>query len=160
MPPPCDQQPAPEADGEATAQDGPHPPLSLAFQLVLVAEPAALSVIRDRLRQWLRTHRWPDNELDDLVLAVSEAAANAVEHAYPPGAAGNIEIDGCVSCLSGDAREVEFTVRDRGRWRSIPKEPENRRRGIPLMRAVVAELVIHGTDQGTQVIMRSRCVGQ
>lgn len=156
MPPPCDQQPAAEAD----AQDGPHPWLSVAFQLVLVAEPAALSVIRDRLRQWLSAHCWPDDELDDLVLAVSEAAANAVEHAYPPGTPGNIEIDGRVSGLPGGARDVEFTVRDRGRWRPIPEEPENRRRGIPLMRAVVAELNIHGTDQGTRVTMRSRRVSQ
>jgi anti-sigma regulatory factor (Ser/Thr protein kinase) len=129
------------------------------FELVLVAQPAALSVIRDRLRRWLSTHRWPDDELDDLVLAVSEAAANVVEHAYLPGAVGDIEIDGRVSSLPGGAREVAFTVRDRGRWRPIPEEPENRRRGIPLMRAAVAELVIHGTDQGTSVMMRSRCVG-
>ncbi|MBV9161191.1 MAG: ATP-binding protein [Pseudonocardiales bacterium] len=134
--------------------------LSVVFQLVLAAEPAALSLIRDRLRQWLRTHHWPDAELEDLVLAVSEAASNVVDHAYPPGVPGNIEIDGRVIVVPGGARVVELTVRDRGRWRPIPDRPQNRRRGIPLMRATVAELVIDGTERGTSVRMRGPSVGR
>jgi serine/threonine-protein kinase RsbW len=157
-PPPCDQ-PASGTAGDAATQGEPHPQPSVAFELVLVAQPAALSVIRDRLRRWFSTHHWPDDEVNDLVLAVSEAAANALEHAYPPGAPGDIEIDGRINDLPGGSRQVGLTVVDHGRWRPIPEEPENRRRGIPLMRAVVAELVIHGTDQGTTVMMRSRCVG-
>jgi anti-sigma regulatory factor (Ser/Thr protein kinase) len=130
------------------------------FELVLGADPAALSLIRDRLRRWLAAQGWPDAEREDLLLAVSEAASNAAEHAYPPGVHGTIEIDGRITEISDGARMVELTVRDRGRWRPIPELPENRRRGIPLMRAVVADLVIEGTDQGTCVMMRGWPIGR
>ncbi|MGH3673108.1 MAG: ATP-binding protein [Pseudonocardiaceae bacterium] len=130
----------------------------MALQLVLEADPAALSLIRERFRRWLGVHGWPDAEREDLLLAVSEAASNAAEHAYPPGVQGTIEIDGRIAEISDDARVIELTVRDRGCWRPIPELSENRRRGIPLMRAVVADLVIEGTDQGTCVMMRGRPV--
>lgn len=160
-PPPCDHhQPPRQADSKAAGQDEPQTRPPAVFQLLLAAEPAALSLIRDRLRQWLRTHQWPDDELGDLVLAVSEAAANVVDHAYPPGVSGNIEIDGRVTFVSGGTRVAELTVRDRGRWQPIPERRENRRRGIPLMRAVVAELVIDGTDRGTCVKLRGRSIGR
>lgn len=160
-PPPCDHhQPPRQADGEVAGHEEPQTRSPAAFQLLLAAEPAALSLVRDRLRQWLRTHRWPDVELGDLVLAVSEAASNVVDHAYPPGVSGHIEIDGRVTFVSGDARVAELTVRDHGRWRPVPERPENRRRGIPLMKAAVAELVIDGTDLGTCVKLRGRPVGR
>lgn len=37
---------------------------------------------RQRAREWLTAWRWPTNQLDDIMLAVSEAAANAIDHAY------------------------------------------------------------------------------
>ncbi|MGH3782990.1 MAG: ATP-binding protein [Pseudonocardiaceae bacterium] len=160
MPPAPSDHRKPSADGEVASQDEPQTRSLVGFQLVLAAEPAALSVIRDRFRQWLKAHQWPAAELADLVLAVSEAASNVVEHAYPHGRSGDIEIDGCVTVLPGGARVVELTVRDRGCWRQIPDRPENQRRGISLMRAVVAELVIDGTERGTCVRMRGRHPGR
>ncbi|HEX6403297.1 MAG TPA: ATP-binding protein [Pseudonocardiaceae bacterium] len=130
------------------------------FQLRLAAQPAALSLIRERLRQWLMTHRWPDAEIQDLMLAVSEAASNVVDHAYLHAAPGDIEITGRITVDSGGARIAELTVLDRGRWRPPPEQADNRRRGIPLMEAAVAELVIDGTDHGTCVRLRGRSVGQ
>jgi len=91
-------------------------------------------------------------------LAVSEAASNVVEHAYLEEV-GNIEIAGQVTVKSGGARIVELTVQDHGRWRPIPEQSENRRRGIRLMKAAVGELVIDGTEHGTRVQMRGRPVG-
>jgi anti-sigma regulatory factor (Ser/Thr protein kinase) len=40
------------------------------------------------VRQWLTDHGWPADQLDDLVLATSEAVANAVEHGYEDRYAG------------------------------------------------------------------------
>ncbi|MBV8996354.1 MAG: ATP-binding protein [Pseudonocardiales bacterium] len=160
-PPPCDhQQPPSQADPEPTDQERPPAQPSAAFQLTLAAQPAALSLIRERLRQWLMAHRWPDVEIEDLVLAASEAAANVVDHAYLHSAPGDIEIAGRITVDSGGTRTAELTVLDRGRWRPAPEQPDNRRRGIPLMVAAVAELAIDGTDHGTRVRMRGRSVGQ
>lgn len=161
-PPPCDhhQPPGRWADRQAAGPDEPQTWPPAAFHLDLVAEPAALSLIRDRLREWLRAHQWPDAELEDLILAVNEAASNVVDHAYPSGVCGNIEIDGHVAVASDRARVTELTVRDRGRWRLTSVQSQNRRRGIPLMRAVVADLIINGTDRGTSVTMRGWSTGR
>lgn len=159
-PPPCDHhQPPSQADPEPADQESPRTQPAPAFGLTLAAQPAALSLIRERLRQWLLTHRWPDAEIEDLVLAVSEAAANVVDHAYLAASRGDIEIAGRITMSSGAARTVELTVRDRGRWRPAPEQSEDRRRGIPLMKAAVAELAIDGTEHGTSVRMRGRSVG-
>lgn len=112
------------------------------------------------MRQWLAAHRWPDAEIEDLVLAVSEAASNVVEHAYLHGAIGDIEIAGRVAEEPGGARVADLTVEDHGRWRPVPEQSDNRRRGIPLMKATVAELAINGTDHGTRVRLRGRSVGR
>ncbi|MGH3871276.1 MAG: ATP-binding protein [Pseudonocardiaceae bacterium] len=162
MPPQsCDhRQPPEQADRAAAGRDEPQPRSPGGFQLVLAAAPAALSLLRDRLRKWLRAHEWPETELDDLVLAVNEAASNVVDHAYPPGISGHLEIDGRVTVVSGAARAVELTVRDHGCWRPIPELRQNRRRGIPLMKATAAEVIIDGTDRGTCVTLRGRAVGR
>lgn len=161
-PPPCDhdQPPSRRVEREAAGEDEPQTWPPAAFHLTLTADPAALSLIRDRLREWLTAHQWPDVRLEDLVLAVNEAASNVVDHAYPAGVCGNIEIDGRVTAVSGGARVTELTVRDYGRWRPVLKWRANRQRGIPLMRAMVADLVIDGTDRGTSVQMRSWSTGQ
>ena len=162
MPPsPCDRNGSPRpADRQAANQDEPHtwPPAML--RLVMAAQPAALSLIRDRLRAWLRAHRWPEDELIDLVLAVDEAASNVVDHAYLTTAPGTIEIDAHITTVSGSDRVAELIIGDRGRWRPKPEQPNNRQRGILLMRTAVALLTIHGTDQGTSVRMRSRSVNR
>jgi anti-sigma regulatory factor (Ser/Thr protein kinase) len=162
MPPsPCDRNGSPKpADRKAANHDEPPtwPPVML--RLVMAAQPAALSLIRDRLRAWLRAHRWPEAELVDLVLAVDEAASNVVDHAYLTTGPGNIEIDAHITTVSDSDRVAELTICDRGRWRPKPQQPNNRQRGIAMMSAAVALLTIHNTDQGTSVRMRSRSVNR
>ena len=48
----------------------------------LPANPVAIPVARYQVRRWLAALSWPAAALDDIVLAVSEAVTNAVEHAY------------------------------------------------------------------------------
>jgi hypothetical protein len=52
------------------------------LQLELAADPVVASMARDRVRQWLTALGWPAGQCDDIVLAVSEAVGNAIEHAY------------------------------------------------------------------------------
>ncbi len=69
------------------------------------AEPGNLPALRGELDSWLAGLAWPDDERADVVLAVSEACANAVDHAYPrrvPGtsrsSAGRAATVGCGAC--------------------------------------------------------------
>ena len=43
--------------------------------------------MRPLLRRWLLAHGAGEDEIYDITVAVQEACANAVEHAYAPGAA-------------------------------------------------------------------------
>ena len=56
------------------------------------ADPAQLSVIRRELAGWLAPLALTDDETAGVVLAVDEAAANAVRHAYGPGRSGVVEL--------------------------------------------------------------------
>lgn len=130
--------------------------------LALVANLTAAAGVRARLGAWLEAHAWPLAQRDDLVLAVSEAVSNAVEHGFGvrPDVAGR---DGVVEVAAeittaDDERRVEITVRDRGGWRTAPRARAHRRHGIPIMKACVAECVIDGTASGTTVMLRSHPV--
>ena len=67
--------------------------------------------MRPLLRRWLAAHGADDDEIYDITVAVQEASANAVEHAYAPGTA-TFEVEARV-----EDGVVIFVIRDRGRWR-------------------------------------------
>ena len=54
------------------------------FVLRLPADPTRLSVLRSRLEDFLAAHGVPEDDIFDLTVAVSEAAANAIEHPVDP----------------------------------------------------------------------------
>lgn len=131
------------------------------LQLELPANPISVSVARTRVRHWLAAWWWPNGQRDDIVLAVSEAVSNAIEHAYLDQPTGLVEIRGGVEMTPGGQRRVTIIVRDYGRWRPVPTHHEHRRRGIPLMRACMDTVTIGqpADDQlGTWVVLRSRAV--
>jgi len=93
-------------------------------------------------------------EVADLKLAVTEACSNAVRHAYPAAVSGVIELE----LVTRDDR-LELVVEDHGAgfvphvW--VPPPPSERGgMGLPIIRAVMDELVIRpGADGGTVVHM-------
>lgn len=111
--------------------------------------------VRRRLRAWLVGLRWPADAIDDVVLAVNEAVSNAVEHAYPPGRGGFVTTRVMSTSLGGGGRQLTAIVADRGSWREPPRSAEYRRRGIPLMRALVESVHVHATPAGTRVTLIS-----
>ena len=110
--------------------------------------PHELVRVRGLLRRWLTESDASEDDVAAITLAVSEACANAIEHAYGPGDA-RIEI---VAARDSDAATIE--IRDRGRWR----EPRgaSRGRGIPLMREFMDEVEIEATDSGTEARLTRR----
>lgn len=123
----------------------------------LTAVAATASIVRDRVRRWLRPLGWPANALDDVVLAVHEAVMNAVDHAYLTMDVGDVEVTGAVLTDRGGAR-AKVTVRDHGRWRPVPREPGDRGRGLLVMRGCMHEVDIRTGDGGTEVTMISAAV--
>ena len=80
--------------------------------MTLPAHPNVLGGLRNTLGRWLQAAGANENELFDITLSASEAAANAIEHAY-----GAREATFTVRC-EHDGQQVTITVRDVGRWRT------------------------------------------
>ena len=115
------------------------------------AEPRALSGIRTAVGDWLAPlHGLSHDDRDDVVLAMSEAASNCVEHAYPvPGPESTVEVS-----LWIEDQAILVAVLDHGRWRAPPAQAGARGRGISLMNQIMDSVVIHHGSRGTAVLMR------
>jgi anti-sigma regulatory factor (Ser/Thr protein kinase) len=113
--------------------------------------PASLAVVRDRLRSWLPTAAVNAAAAADVLLAVGEAASNAVEHAVR-GAARNVVLE-VTATATGTG--LALTVKDNGRWHAPPPSTRSQRgHGSRLMRALVDTVTITPSPQGTTVEMR------
>jgi CheY-like chemotaxis protein len=117
-----------------------------AFALRLAAEPTRLSLLRRRLEEFLTGHGVPEADVFDLTVAVSEAAANAIEHPVEP-AEPVITVE-----ASLDDEAVLVTVRDTGAWRPAAAVGF-RGRGLALIGAL-AELSVVRSEAGTAVTLR------
>jgi signal transduction histidine kinase/DNA-binding response OmpR family regulator len=116
------------------------------FLLRLPADSTRLAVLRRRLEDFLAAHGVPDNDVFDLTVAVSEAAANAIEHPVDP-AEPMITIE-----VSLDDDAVVATVRDTGTWRPA-RAQAFRGRGLALIGAL-SELSVARSETGTSVTLR------
>ena len=116
------------------------------LRMRLRTDPRVLAEIRRALRRWLRDHGADERSTSEIVLAVSEACTNAIEHAYSPAPA-HFELR---------AREragvLEFVVTDRGRWR--PPQGEHRGRGLTIIGAAMDAVEVNTNEHGTEVVMR------
>jgi PAS domain S-box-containing protein len=125
--------------------------LSLAdrpLDLRIPAEPQALAPVRRTMRRWLEGAGATTEEANDVLLAVGEACANVVQHAYGLRA-GRLELRLAVS-----DGEVEVTVRDTGSWRSASETGGGR--GMEIMRGLMDSVEMDNDSEGTVVRMRRR----
>ncbi|MFC9437725.1 ATP-binding protein [Nocardia sp. NPDC057030] len=132
------------APASGAAPSGSSTPLELAF----AADAAELSAVRAALREWLDRSRVRADQGVDVVLAVSEACTNAVEHGHR-GDGGEIRLRVWIQ----DDR-LRVTVADTGRWQP-PAAPANtyRGRGLPVMEALMDSVTITPGSSGTVVEM-------
>jgi serine phosphatase RsbU (regulator of sigma subunit)/anti-sigma regulatory factor (Ser/Thr protein kinase) len=123
-------------------------PLQDPLEMTLPARPTVLGGLRNTLGRWLRTVGANENELFDIALSASEAATNAIEHAY-----GAREVNFTIRC-EHDGKQVRIIVRDIGRWRTT--SPSSGGRGLQIMRALLDDLDVDSDHNGTVVTMTKR----
>ncbi len=116
------------------------------------ADPHRISALRGDLRGWLAGRGVDDDSRDAILLACSEAVANAIEHGYRSAAHGVVTV---TATLSGD--DVVVRVRDQGSWRDPGPDDaaRGRGRGLFLVRELTDAMDIE-KDGGTTVTMRRR----
>jgi anti-sigma regulatory factor (Ser/Thr protein kinase) len=123
------------------------------YRIRFAADPVQLIFFRAGLNAWLRGLRWPEPERVDAVLAISEACTNSVQHAYPIGDPGDVDVTGRL-VLDETTRRIVVTVRDEGRWRTA----SGCGYGLTTVRECMAEVRIRHNADGTVVTMTSRPV--
>jgi PAS domain S-box-containing protein len=118
--------------------------------LVIEKDAAAdqLSDIRHQLIAWTRAAAIPEELTADIVLAVNEACANSIEHAYRENEAGKVRVE-----AENDGARAHLRIIDTGSWKAAPANPGNRGRGLHLIRAVTDWLELDCTSSGTMVDM-------
>jgi serine/threonine-protein kinase RsbW len=125
-----------------------HPPDTYRRSLTIIHEPARLREIRRFVDEVAAEIHLDGDRAFDLKVAVSEACANAAEHA---GADRFLEI-----CASIEAGRLLFEIRDGGDFRLPALGPDglraNRGLGLPLMVALMDEVRFHKLAEGGTVV--------
>lgn len=125
-------------------------PLGPAMELALEANPGCLAGLRRTVARWLAGQRIDEESMFNVTLATSEAAANAIEHAY-----GAHEATFTVTC-ERTGEDVRVTIADGGRWRQ--SQPYGRGRGLAIMRALCDAVEVDRGKGGTTVTLTKRVV--
>jgi anti-sigma regulatory factor (Ser/Thr protein kinase) len=145
-----DEQPAPHPDPVSWSALRSAP---ADLMIVLPAVSSSASLVRQRTRAWLDALGWPADDGEDVVMAVNEAVANVVDHAYlGQPHRGEVRVYGWPASHPGTDRVV-ITVADGGRWRPLPGDPGYRGRGLRMMHACMDSVLIQPAAAGTTVIM-------
>lgn len=120
--------------------------------VLIPADLASLAVVRAALQEALWDHAWGDDEIQRVVLAASEAAANAVEHGSQPGELVEVVFQ------VGDA-EATVRVLDSGgasHWEpsdepTLPEPTSPRGRGLTLIHALAQKVEFRPAGRGTEL---------
>ncbi|MHA6782853.1 ATP-binding protein [Pseudonocardia saturnea] len=123
------------------------------------AEPEELRQIRRHIGRWAEQVGVPEDVTIDLQLAVGEAVANGVEHAYRdagsagagPLPAGPATVDVEMKLRAGHPDAVVVRVADHGHWRPAPSDPGHRGRGLLLIERLARRVQVLCSPRGTEV---------
>ncbi|MFD4190794.1 ATP-binding protein [Amycolatopsis thermoflava] len=139
-----------EREGNPSVVDAvEQPPQRPDEQLVreVAAVPVQATLLREALIDWAVTHDLPHDLIVDVELAVYEALANAVTHAYPDGTDGTMTLTTRLTPAT-----LTVTVADSGAWRDGNSSPYGGR-GLTLIRALAHEATVSTAPTGTTITM-------
>ena len=109
-----------------------------ALRLELPSERPSLTTARDAFAGWLSRLDAAADDADALHLALVEVFTNAIEHAYPRGEPGIIELEARL----GDDGNVECRVTDHGCWRQPDPADADRGHGLMVAGQVIDHLLV------------------
>ncbi|AYE98168.1 stage II sporulation protein E [Mycobacterium paragordonae] len=121
-----------------------HPLAPLHIDTVATAE--NLAPIRRALTAWLQAADVPELLAADIVLVISEACTNCVEHAYEGHELGNMRLD-----MELGEGAIHAQIADSGSWKPPAVDPGNGGRGLPLMRVMSETMDIENRPDGTTI---------
>ncbi|MBV9208923.1 MAG: SpoIIE family protein phosphatase [Actinobacteria bacterium] len=122
-----------------------------ALHLELPGERAGLTAARTAFAGWLRRLDAAAEDAEALHLAMVEVVTNAIEHAYPEGAPGPVEL----AAMLEDDGYVQCQVTDHGTWRRPDPADADRGHGLMVAGHVLDSLQVSRAN-GTTVTLRHR----
>lgn len=105
-----------------------------------------LAPIRWALTAWLGAVEVSELQAADIVLVISEACTNCVEHAYRGHEVGTMVLE-----MTGTEGEIRARIADSGSWKPPATDPGNGGRGLPLMKVMSESIQIDNGPDGTTV---------
>lgn len=117
------------------------------LDLRLPARPATLTALRRTVEEWAETAGLAEEVLDDLQLAVGEAATNAVEHAHRDLDPGEFT---CRVGRTGDGG-IAVEIRDFGRWHPPGPDRGHRGRGLTVIDELAGKVRLTSSPSGTTI---------
>jgi GAF domain-containing protein/anti-sigma regulatory factor (Ser/Thr protein kinase) len=123
------------------------------FRVRRPARAAELAPVRRMLSAWLESGGFANEEIGSIAVATTEAATNAIEHAYGP-TEGWFEVEARID----EQGAVQLTVRDGGRWR--PKARGDGGRGLTLIGRLMDDFEVRRRPNGTEIWMQRRQRGK
>jgi anti-sigma regulatory factor (Ser/Thr protein kinase) len=124
------------------------------LRITLPAHKDSLGLLRHVVRGFRDAYGIASATMDDIVLAVSEAATNVVVHAYGPR-------PGTMTVVArSDGGLLHILVRDHGRGIAPPADIPRLGHGLALMRHVAESLEVVGTPAGTDVLMTFQLIAE
>jgi serine/threonine-protein kinase RsbW len=122
---------------------------SMTLQEQLPATVSSVATARQALRRYAADL---EVDVDGMVLAVSEAVANAVTHAYAGEPDGIVELS-----ATATPYEVTVVVRDHGRGLGGTRRPaSDRGYGIEIIRRLAQHVALDDSSEGVALTMRFR----
>jgi anti-sigma regulatory factor (Ser/Thr protein kinase) len=118
-------------------------------RLNLPARPENVAVVRHVLGAFAEALHLPNEAVEDMRLAVTEACTNVVRHAYDDDEPGQLEI-----IIRPDGEVLQIIVSDHGRGIGPSPDTAGPGLGLPLIAALVDALEIeHAEDSGSRLAM-------
>jgi anti-sigma regulatory factor (Ser/Thr protein kinase) len=121
------------------------------FEQVFASTLRCLAPLRKKLREWTEIVGMSELEREDVILAVGEAATNAIEHGNRSDPSRHVTV---AVTLQND--QLKVVVADEGQW--TPPEIGNglRGRGLGLMKASMDAVLVEPTPAGTVLTLLKR----
>ena len=132
--------------------------MNITFSVRFPVEARTVPAVRGLLRQALAVFRVNRSRVDEIVLAVTEACANVLQHA---GEHDEYQVDVAIN-----DQVCRISVVDHGEGFDVaqvsaqPRNPLDGGRGLLLMRALVDRLDFRAEDGGHRVILEKRLVDE
>lgn len=126
------------------------------FKLVVDNSPETLPQIRALVTETLKKTRLSKQDIDDVILCIDEALANAIRY----GQSMDKENNAITFCWWSDKQKVYFEITDNGtgfepdldNWKP-PNTDTEKGRGIWIMKQLLSDVKFQDTGSGTRVTL-------